>query len=173
MFYITKYLVVSMLVIRHATLEDLKDISEIYNQAILKTVATFDTKIKTSKEQKKWFEDHGEKNPILVAIFNKDIIGFASLSKYSTRCAYYDTAELSLYIRKEHQDKGYGKKLMDSIIKEGKKAGIHAVLSRITEGNEKSVHLHETFGFKHVGIMKEVGFKFGKRLDVILMEKVY
>ena len=173
MFYITNYLVVSMLVTRPATLEDLKDITEIYNQAILKTNATFDTKIKTIKEQIKWFEDHGEKNPILVALLNKNIIGFASLSKYSTRCAYSDTAELSLYIKEDYQDKGYGKKLMDSIIKEGKNVGIHAILSRITEGNEKSVHLHEAFGFKLVGIIKEVGYKFGKRLDVILMEKVY
>jgi phosphinothricin acetyltransferase len=62
---------------------------------------------------------------------------------------------------------------MDSIIKEGEKSELHAVLSRITEGNKKSIHLHESYGFKLVGIMKEVGFKFGKRLDVILMEKVY
>ena len=162
-----------MIEIRPATIDDLKIITEIYNQAIFKTVATFDTEIKTIEEQKKWFKNHGKKNPIFVAIFDGNIIGFASLSKYSSRQAYSDTAELSLYIKEEHQGKGHGKKLMDSIIKEGKKVGIHAILSRITEGNEKSVYLHENLGFEHVGIMKEVGFKFGKRLDVILMEKVY
>ena len=62
---------------------------------------------------------------------------------------------------------------MESIVKKGKKVGLHVILSRITEGNEKSVYLHKTFGFENVGIMKEVGFKFGKRLDVYLMEKIF
>lgn len=162
-----------MVEIRSAALADLEEITKIYNEAILKTVATFDTEIKTIGEQKKWFKNHGRKNPILVSILNRNIIGFASLSKYSSRCAYSDTAELSLYIKEKYQGKGYGKKLMESIVKEGEKVGLHAVISRITEGNDKSVYLHKSVGFEHVGIMKEVGFKFGKRLDVVLMEKVY
>jgi len=162
-----------MVEIRSATVEDLEEITKIYNEAILKTVATFDTEIKTIDERKKWFKNHGQKNPILVSTLDGNIIGFASLSKYSSRCAYSDTAELSLYIKKKFQGRGYGKNLMESIVKEGKKVGLHVIISRITEGNEKSVYLHKTFGFENVGIMKEVGFKFGKHLDVILMQKVY
>jgi len=162
-----------MINIRRATINDLYAITKIYNEAILKTTATFDTEIKTRKEQKKWFEDHGSKNPILVADENGIIFGFASLSKFSDRCAYSDTAEISLYVREEHQGKGIGKKLMESIIKEGKKVGLHVVISRITEGNEKSIYLHKSVGFEHIGIMKEVGLKFGKRLDVYLMQKIY
>ena len=159
--------------IRRATINDLDAITEIYNEAILKTTATFDTEIKNRKEQKKWFEDHGSKNPIIVADENGIIFGFASLSKFSDRCAYSDTAEISLYVREELQGKGIGKKLMESIIKEGKKVGLHAIISRITEGNEKSIYLHKSVGFEHIGIMKEVGLKFGKRLDVYLMQKTY
>jgi L-amino acid N-acyltransferase YncA len=162
-----------MINIRRATINDLDAITEIYNEAILKTTATFDTEIKNRKEQKKWFEDHGSKNPILVVDENGFIFGFASLSKFSNRCAYSDTAEISLYVREEHQGKGIGKKLMESIIKEGKKVGLHVVISRITEGNEKSIYLHKSVGFEHIGIMKEVGLKFGKRLDVYLMQKIY
>lgn len=162
-----------MLAIRKAILNDLDRITEIYNEFILKTVATFDTEIKTYEEQKKWFQDHGPKNPILVAEQNELVIGWAALSKYSSRCAYSDTAEISLYVREENQGKGIGKKLMESIIKKGEKAGLHAVIARITDGNEKSIHLHESVGFEHIGIMKEVGHKFGKRLDVYLMQKVY
>ena len=62
---------------------------------------------------------------------------------------------------------------MDAIIKEGEKAGLLTIIARITEGNESSIHLHESFGFSHIGIMKEVGQKFGKRLDVHLMQKIY
>ena len=162
-----------MINIRKATIEDVKSITEIYNEAIQKTTATFDTESKSVETQIKWFKEHGTKNPILVAELDGKIIGFASLSKYSTRCAYSDTAELSLYIKEEHQGSGFGKNLMESIVKEGEKAGLHAIISRITDGNEKSIYLHKINGFEHIGDMKEVGFKFGKRLDVCLMQKVY
>ena len=159
--------------IREATLKDLKDITEIYNHAILHTVATFDTEIKTVEEQKKWFKEHDSKNPILVAELNNEIIGFASLSKYSTRCAYSDTAEISIYVKEKYQGTSIGKKLIKEIVDAGEKTGIHAIISRIAEGNKISIHLHDIVGFKHVGIYKEVGYKFGKRLDVYLMEKIY
>jgi len=62
---------------------------------------------------------------------------------------------------------------MDAIIHEGHNTNIHTILARITEGNEISVHLHKSVGFEHIGIMKEVGQKFGKLLDVNLMQKIY
>lgn len=162
-----------MLIIRDASLKDLTDITEIYNEAILNTVATFDTNIKTLDEQRMWFDNHGSKNPIIIAEDKGKVAGWASLSKYSDRCAYSDTAELSLYVRKEFQGRGIGKKLMKEIVKKGKQAGLHAIISRIGEGNQVSVYLHKIVGFEHVGIYKEVGYKFGKRLDVYLMEKLY
>lgn len=162
-----------MVTIRKATLSDLKEITDIYNDAIQKTVATFDTEIKTIDNQKKWFEDHGPNNPILVAELDGNIIGWAALSRYSTRCAYSDTAEISLYVREQDQGRGIGKKLMQSIVKEGENTSLHTIIARITDGNEKSIHLHKSVGFEHIGIMKEVGNKFGRRLDVCLMQKVY
>jgi len=159
--------------IRHATLGDLSGITKIYNEAILKTVATFDIQPKTVEEQEKWFKGHGTENPIIVVEQDKAIVGWAALSSYSTKCAYSKTAEISLYVKKECQGKGYGTKLMDAVIREGEKAGLHAVIARITEGNKQSVRLHESVGFKHVGTMKEVGLKFGKHLDVYLMQKIY
>jgi L-amino acid N-acyltransferase YncA len=162
-----------MIKIRHAKLEDLESITEIYNDAILKTTATFDTEQKTVEEQKSWFAQHGPKYPILVAEADGSVAGWGSLSKWSDRCAYADTAEISLYVAEHYQGKGVGKKLMQAIMDEGRKVGHHSILSRIAEGNDASVRLHESFGFEHVGIMKEVGRKFGKLLDVFLMQKIY
>ena len=162
-----------MLTIRQATREDLDAITEIYNEAILKTVATFDTEPKTLEEQENWFATHAPKYPILVAEQDGYIVGWASMSMWSDRCAYTDTAESSLYVKEEHQGKGIGRKLAEAIIQEGQKAGLHTVIARITEGNEVSIRLAESAGFEHVGIMKEVGRKFGKLLDVHLMQKVY
>jgi len=58
-------------------------------------------------------------------------------------------------------------------MQEGEKAGLHTVLARITTGNTISIHLHEAVGFEHVGIMREVGEKFGRILDVLLMQRIY
>jgi phosphinothricin acetyltransferase len=161
-----------MVEIKKATINDINAITEIYNDAILNTNATFDTDIKSISEQKKWFKNHGSKNPIIIAELNRQIVGWAALSKYNSKCAYSDTAELSLYVNKNHQGKGIGKELMNYILKKGEKVGIHTVVARITEGNDSSIHLHEKYGFFHVGILKECGFKFGKRLDVYIMQKI-
>ncbi|MDO9333512.1 MAG: N-acetyltransferase family protein [Dehalococcoidales bacterium] len=161
------------LIIRRASVKDLKAITDIYNEAILTTDATFDTEPKTIAEQKVWFSDHGKKNPILVAVMDGTIYGWASLSKWSTRCAYTDTAEISVYVKQEHRSRGIGKRLMKEIIDKGEKVGLHTVISRITGGNTVSIHLHEKLGFQHIGVMKEVGKKFDRTLDVCMMQKIY
>ncbi|MFB3888800.1 MAG: N-acetyltransferase family protein [Candidatus Bathyarchaeia archaeon] len=162
-----------MLAIRKATPKDLEAITEIYNEAILHTVASFDTQPKTMEEQKAWFTSHDQKHPILVAENEGAVAGWASLSKWSDRCAYSDTAEASLYVREGHRSRGIGRKLLHTIIQEGEKAGLHTIIARITEGNAASLHLFKSEGFEQTGIMKEVGRKFGKRLDVHIMQKIY
>ena len=159
--------------IRKAVNADIPAITKIYNEAILTTTATFDLKPKTIAEQRKWFKAHSIRNPILVAVVDDNIIGWASLSEYSTRCAYADTAELSLYIKSDYRNQGIGKKVMQAILDEGQKVGLHTVISRIAGGNDISVHLHTQFGFEDVGVMKEVGNKFGKLLNVDIMQKIY
>jgi phosphinothricin acetyltransferase len=159
--------------IREATEKDLGAITEIYNYAIEKTTATFDTELKSTDDLKSWFLEHGPNNPIIVVELEDEIIGWASLSKWSDRCAYSDTAEISLYVKEEHQGKGFGKKLMEAIIEEGRKTSIHTLIARIVEDNEVSINLHESVGFKHIGVMREVGNKFGKLLDIKMMQLIY
>jgi len=162
-----------MLTFRRAALEDLDAITEIYNEAILHTAATFDTETKTIEEQKTWFVEHDEQHPILVAEYCDLVVGWASLSKWSDRCAYSDTAEVSLYVKKEHQGRGIGRTLLETILQEGQEAGLHTLIARIAEGNEISINLFEHEGFELIGVMKEVGRKFGRLLDVYLMQKIY
>jgi L-amino acid N-acyltransferase YncA len=162
-----------MVTVRKATFTDLESITGIYNNAVLTTTATFDSSPKNLDEQKVWFEKHGGKFPICVAESEGTILGWASLSEWSDRCAYADTAEISLYVHATELGKGIGTKLMESVLIDGQKGGLHTVLARIVEGNEASVHLHEKFGFQHVGVMREVGKKFGKLLSVYLMQKIY
>ncbi len=159
-----------MLTIRRATSADLAAITAIYNDAVVSTTATFDTQTKNLEEQKTWFSKHGEKYPILVAEDDNLIIGWASLSRWSGRCAYADTAEISLYVHKDQKGKGIGRRLMTAILDEGRKTSLHVVIARIVEGNDLSIYLHESAGFWQVGTMKEVGRKFGKLLDINIMQ---
>jgi len=158
--------------IREATSNDLPGITRIYNDAILTTVATFDTEPKTDEEQRAWFAQHGPRYPVLVAVNGSGVIGWAALSAWSDRRAYEDTAEGSLYIDAAHRSQGLGRALAEAVIAAGRKAGLHTLISRIAEGNEASVRLCEAIGFTPAGVMHEAGYKFGKRLDVYLMEMV-
>jgi L-amino acid N-acyltransferase len=162
-----------MLTLRKATIRDLEGITEIYNEAILNTTATFDIQPKNLQEQKKWFNDHQPKQPILVAEQNNVIVGWASLSKWSDRCAYSATAEASLFVRREYREQGIGRKLLETLLQEGKNIGLHTVIVRIAEDNKVSLHLFQSEDFQRIGVMKEVGRKFGKLLDVNLMQKIY
>lgn len=161
------------IIVRRATVNDLAAITEIYNDAVLSTVATFDTTPKSLKEQKVWFASHGSKYPIVIGELDGITVGWASLSPYSDRCAYSDTAEVSVYVAKNHRRKGFGRKILEELIKLGRAAGLHVIIARIAEGNEKSIHLFEKMGFTHVGVLREVGRKFGRLLDVYMMQKIF
>ena len=162
-----------MFTIRLSTEADQEAILDIYNDAVVNTAATFDTELRTMEKQMAWYRNHKKNHPVIVAEAGGKVVGWASLSPWSDRCAYDTTVEVSVYVHKDFRARGIGSKLLEWVTLEGKKAGNHTVLSRITQGNESSIHIHEKFGYRHVGVMKEVGFKFGKFLDVHMMQLVY
>ena len=92
------------------------------------------------------------------------------MSAWSDRCAYADTAEASFYVSEAYQGKGVGRRLAEAIIQAGREAGLHTAIARIAEGNDISIRLAESLGFEHIGVMREVGKKFGKLLDVYMMQ---
>jgi len=160
------------LIIRRARLEDAPVIAHIYNEAILNTTATFDTELKTPEERVEWLKSHDERHPILVAIVNAEVVGWASITMWSDRPAYADTAETSFYVSSSYRGRGIGRKLKEAIITEAKRLGYHTLIARITAGSEVSLHLNESTGYIHVGTLKEVGRKFGQLLDVHILQKI-
>ena len=158
--------------IRLATITDLDAMTEIYNEAIETTTATFDTEPKTAREQLQWFEGHGERFPIYVAEIQGTIVGWASLSPWSGRCAYSDTAETSFYVKEEHRGGGVGTGLKIAIIGAARALGFHVLIAQIAEGADASRHINESLGFHHVGTLREVGRKFGRVLDVHLYQLI-
>jgi L-amino acid N-acyltransferase len=162
-----------MLLIRKATIDDVSAIREIYNEAILNTTATFDTEIKTLENRQEWFRNRDENFPVIVAEKSGEVVGFAAFNKWSERKAYDITAENSLYINPKFRNQGIGKRMLEVLVGIGKETNIVSIIARISEGNEQSIYLHELNGFVKIGVMKKVGMKFGKLLDVTLMQKIY
>ena len=158
--------------IRDATLDDLDSITEIYNEAILTTTATFDLEPKTVDDQTRWFEQHGERYPVIVATIDGEVVGWSSITRWRERCAYDDTGETSFYVKHEHRGKGVGRALKAAIIAAAEKLGYHSLIAGVAEGSEASLHLNKSFGFEVIGTFKDVGYKFGKRLDVTYLQKI-
>jgi phosphinothricin acetyltransferase len=160
------------LTIRRAEPADVPAIAEIYNEAILTTTATFDTDPKSVDERRRWLESHDERHPVLAAVLDGRVVGWASLTPWSDRKAYDETAETSFYVHSSFRGLGIGRRLKDAIIDEARRQGFHSLIARVAEGSLESIHLNESSGFVHVGTLKEVGRKFGRLLDVHIMQKM-
>lgn len=159
-------------IIRRAELGDAAAIADIYNEAILTTTATFDTELKSVEERTQWLQSHDDRHPVLVAVVEGKTVGWAGLTVWSDRSAYDDAAETSFYVHSAYRGRGIGRKLKEAIIEEARRLRFHTLIARITAGSCESVHLNESAGFVHVGTLKEVGRKFGKLLDVHIMQKM-
>ena len=157
-------------VIRPAGTDDLPRILDIYNHEVLVSTATYDTTPRTMPEQVEWFSHHGPGHPVLVAEEAGSITGWASLSPWSDRPAYDRSAEVSVYVAEEHRGKGQGRLLLQALIDAARGRGHHVLLARISADNVVSIRLHEKLGFSEVGLLREVGHKFGRVLDVSIME---
>ena len=149
-----------------------KSIISIYNWAIENTTATFDTELKTLSNYSVFLNSF-ESHPLLVAVDDTNVVtGWGCLKRYSDRTAYDDTVELSIYIDPNCHGKGIGNDMMKALLQKADEIKLHVILSRITQESKASINLHEKYGFEHIGVMREVGLKFGKRIDVLLMQKI-
>lgn len=159
--------------IRPAALADAAAMAAIYNQAVESSTATFDTVPETVAEREAWLREHtAPQHPVLVAERDGRVVGWASLSRYSDRCAYIATVEASTYIDENETRRGLGTALTEAVLEAGRAGGVHAVVSRICTENEASLRMARRLGFFEIGVMREVGVKFGRSLDVMWLERI-
>lgn len=161
-----------MIRIRKAKEEDINTITDIYNEAVRNTTATFDTSEKSYEERMSWFCNRDDNFPVYVVEKAGKVAGYGALNKWSDKEGYNVTAEISLYIHPDYRGLGIGGQLIDFIVVAATETNLHTIIARITEGNEPSIHLHRKNGFKVCGILKEAGYKFGRYLDVTIMQKM-
>lgn len=158
--------------IRRAGANDAAAIAAIYNHYVRTSVATFDTQETTAQDRVEWLSQHSDPYPVLVAQREGVVVGWGSLSRWGTRCAYRHTVEISVYVAHDSVGSGLGPALALALLGEADRLGHHAVVSQIVHENEPSIRMSERLGFEHVGRLREVGRKFDRWLDVVLMELV-
>ena len=158
--------------VRLATLGDAEAIRAIYNREVLGSTVTFDLVARSPEEQRAWIAEHSGAYPAIVAADGGEVVGFGSLSRYKSRPAYSTTVEDSVYVRRDCHGRGIGKVLLAELVRLAEVHGFHAVMARIVERQESSVALHRACGFELVGAEREVGRKFGRWLDVALMQRL-
>ena len=157
--------------LRPATEADLAAINQIYNFYVRTSTATFDLEEVSPEERRQWFGRHGERYPVLVAEAAREVVGWCSASPFHLRPGYRHTVEDSVYLQDAWRGRGVGRLLLAELLRQVERRGYHSVMALIGDSaNEASVRLHAGLGFQHVGVEREVGYKFGRWLDVVLMQ---
>ena len=156
--------------LRLAQTPDLPDINAIYNHSVLYSTATYQTEPSSDAERAAWFAAHGDRHPVVVAELDGRVVGWGSLSPYHHRAAFARTVEDSVYIHQDFHRRGVGRAILGELLKRAKEVGHHRIIAAISGDQEPSLALHESMGFTERGRLTEVGFKFGRWLDVVYLE---
>ena len=162
----------STLTIREATSDDAEAIRLIYNHEVENETSTLDLVSRTLETQREWIAARSGAFCAVVAVDSSGtVLGFGALSEYKDRSGYRSTVENSVYVRRDVARRGIGKQILLHLIETATVSGFHSVIARIEAQSLASRGLHSSCGFELVGIEKQVARKFGKWLDIAVMQK--
>ncbi len=160
-------------IVRDACANDIPDVLAIYGHHVMHGLASFEETPPTLAEiNQRWQTTVSAGLPYLVAELGGDVIGFAYVSMYRPRSAYRYTVEDSVYIAPGMVGRGAGRALLASLIESCTKAGFKKMIAVIGDSeNSPSIKLHTQLGFHSVGVLQNVGYKFERWVDTVLMQK--
>jgi len=158
--------------IRSATIDDAEAIRQIYNLEVETSTVTLDLVPRTLEQQQQYLARRAGTYAVLVAVDQGTVVGFGSLSPYRDRPGYNGTAEDSIYIHRDHQGAGLGRQLLGAVVEVAQAHGFHSLMARVAAGHSASRRLHESLGFVHIGTEREVGRKFGRWIDMDLLQRM-
>ena len=156
-----------------ATDDDLPAVVAIYNQVLLTSTAIYREEPATIEERQAWNETRKRNGyPLLVArLDDAPVAGFATFGDFRAWPGYRFTVEHSVHVADGRRGHGIGTALMDVLIARGSALGKHVMVAGIDADNRGSIRMHERLGFEQTGHLKEVGFKFGRWLDLVFMQR--
>jgi phosphinothricin acetyltransferase len=159
--------------LRTAEARDAEAIADIYNYEVEHTTATFDLVPRSIEAQREWIAARtGAFSAIVADDREHGVVGFAALSTYRDRAGYRTTVENSVYVHRDHQRRGIGKLLLAGLLDVARDSGFHTVIARIDSQGQGSIALHRSLGFVEVGVEREIGRKFGRWLDSVIMQRM-
>lgn len=157
--------------IRDAGEADLETIRDIYNHAVEHTTAIWNEVLIDVDNRRAWLELRRAKGfPVFVAERAGKVAGYASYGDWRAFDGYRHTVEHSVYVERDCRGAGIGKLLMQALVDHARGNDKHVMIAAIEAENQPSIALHERLGFRIVGIHREVGIKFGRWLDLAMME---
>ncbi len=160
--------------VRRATIDDAAAITAIYNEGIASREATLDTELRTVPEMERRMASAYDRHAWLVATDEMGpgdpVVAWAATMPYSSRAAYDGIAEFSIYVAGAHQGRGAGRLVLEALLAEAERSGLHKVTSRIFTDNAASRGLCASLGFREVGVHLRHGFLDGRWRDVVTVE---
>ncbi len=158
--------------IRPARLADAAAIAAIYNHYVLTSTATFREAAEPVAEREQWIAAHTAPHLALVAEDEAGaVLGWASLSRFHERSAFRFTAEDSIYLHPDQCGRGLGGRLLGALLAAADGSGLHTIVAAITSEQERSLALHRSHGFSESGRLRQAGFKFGRWLDLVYLQR--
>jgi phosphinothricin acetyltransferase len=160
-------------IVRRGEAGDLPRLTEIYNHYIINTPITFDIEPITVEQRRPWFEQHAGsgRHQLFVAEEEGRVLGYADTHQFRTKAAYDTSVESTVYLAPEATGRGIGTVLYATLFDAISNLGLRMALAGVTLPNDASLALHERFGFTPIGVMHDVGYKFGRFWDVGWYEK--
>ena len=157
--------------IREAIAADLPAILEIMNESILNSTAIYDEEPRSMAYVQHWLEEQRKNNmPVFSCLHNDATVGYATYGQFRPKYGYRYTVEHSVYVDEFHRGAGIGQLLLTALMERASADGLHRMIAGIDADNRGSIRFHEKNGFVPVGHLKEVGFKFGRFLDLVFMQ---
>lgn len=159
--------------IRPSRPDDLPELERIYAHHVRHGIASFETEPPDIAELARRRADVLARGlPHLVAVRRGEVAGFAYAGPYRTRLAYRHTAEDSIYVAHDQGGRGIGRALLSQVIALCTEAGVRQMVAVIGDSaNAGSIRLHESLGFRRVGLLPSVGWKHGRWVDSVLMQR--
>jgi L-amino acid N-acyltransferase len=145
----------------------------IFNEAIVNSTALYDYKPRTPESMVAWFATKRANGFPVIGLEDDGgkLVGFASYGTFRAFPAYKYTVEHSIYVEKSHRSQGLGRTLLEAIVVEAGKHGVHVLVGAVDLDNSASMELHKRLGFEHCGTIRQAAFKFGRWLDLAFLQK--
>jgi L-amino acid N-acyltransferase len=164
------------MIVRDAVRDDMERVCDIYNALVPTTTVAWTEQLQSSAERAQWFEEQRAVGlPVLVAEHDGSVVGFASYGSFRGAGrwpGYRFTVEHTIHVAEAWWGAGVGRRLLGALLDRARTAGMHVMVGAIDADNDASLRFHERLGFVEVGRMPEVGTKFGRWLELVLVQRM-